>query len=52
METKRNTEVNRKILSIPKWGRNLDSNFKFELTFKRLKEIGNFLIRVCGVITS
>lgn len=40
------------MLSVPKWGRNSCSNFKFEFTFKRRKEIGNFLIRVYSVITS
>lgn len=51
MGTKRNTEVFRKILSITKWTGNLYSNFKFEFTFKRIKEKGNFLIRMYGVIT-
>lgn len=51
MGTKRNTEVDRKILSITKWAGNLYLNFKFEFTFKRIKEKSNFLIRVYGVIT-
>lgn len=37
-------KVYRKILSIPKWGRNLDPKFKFEFIFKRKKKIGNFLV--------
>lgn len=45
-------KVYRKILSIPKWGRNLVPKFKFEFTFKRKKMIGNFLVRVYSVITS
>lgn len=40
------------MLSILKWGRNSYSNFKFEFTLKRRKEIGIFLIRVYGVIAS
>lgn len=52
MGTKRNTEVHRKRLSVPKWGRNSYSNFKFEFTYKRKKVIGNFLIRIYGAIPS
>lgn len=59
LETKRNTKVYRKILSIPKWGRNLDPKFKFEFIFKRKKKIGSFLViesmvqlQVSGIMTT